>query len=544
MISAHRALHGVFCCENIPRCLSGFVFGILKETFSYKYIKTYGGIFMINTEKGAGCALKFDTSFGHEGGGDFSLPEYLPEIQRILAVKTVVLPETKFLSGNVLEIGGTLSYDITYANTDGGISSASLITDYTADTALPCGVENVGELFVITEEESSSCRVTSPRGVGIKTRLKTRICADETVITDAALIRKDGRRIEGAEALSIERCSFPALSVVRGHVFSTGNVSGELTAKENGRIISCRAVVFVSEALASEDSVKIFGDIVLTCVFDEDGCSNKKCAKYPFEISIPVDTGGIQCKARAWGKAASVSVTPTESQGTFSVSIEYDIEAEYMSDANINICSDVYSTEYECSGEMRECELISPAFFGMGKVSLSAFSEVTGEGIGEVYDVVPLNCSVQLSTDGEKTEISGYIKAKAILSGNEFTSSEIDIPIKYSFDKACGADIQSFISCSVLDLSGNIMSGRLEVSGEAFLSWDISSKKKICYVTLAELGDEFSNDGENSVKVYYPHEDESLWNICKKYKADTELIKRTNPDIGEYVPKGTPIIII
>ena len=493
---------------------------------------------------GSGSAVKLDTSFGHEGGGDFSLPDYLPEIQRLLAVRVSVLPETKFLSGNVLEAGGTLSYDVIYSDVDGKMASASLVTDYSADTALSQNIENVGELFITTEAENSTCRVTSPRGLNIKTRMRTRVCADEPVITDAAFARRDGKRASDAESLSVERLTYPATSASRSRAMTTGNITGEISAKENDRVMTCRAALSVNDAAAADGAVRVSGEVYLCCIFDGENGLSVKNAKYPFDATVPVSGCEPSCNARAWGRAASVSVTPAEAGGgAFSVNVEYDIEAECICKVEMNVCSDVYSTEYECSGEMRECELVSPSLFGMAKAGIGAVCDLPSEDKGELIDVVPIMSSVQFVSTPEGSSISGSVKIKALFAGDEVSACEFDIPVKYMLDKPIDPEVQSFINCSVLSLSGKVSSGKLDVTGEVSLSWNVSCKKKVRYVTSVSLGEECEGVSPLTLKVYYPHSDESLWSVCKKYRADMSRVIRANPDIGDTVIKGTPIII-
>ena len=107
--------------------------------------------------------LKLDTSFGHEEARDFSLPDYMPEIKRLLYVSATALPEGKFLNGNALELDGTLSYNAVYVGEDGTLVSAPLVTEYSADTALPFSPENTEGIAVDTEIENSACRATGPR---------------------------------------------------------------------------------------------------------------------------------------------------------------------------------------------------------------------------------------------------------------------------------------------------------------------------------------------------------------------------------------------
>lgn len=497
-----------------------------------------------NAVLNAGCAVKLDTSFGHEGGGDFSLPDYLPEIQRLLALHASVLPETSFLSGNVLEIGGTLSYDVIYSDADGKTVCASLITDYSADTALSQNIDNVGELFISTEEEGTTCRVTSPRGVNIKTRMKTRVVSDEYVVTDGALTRRGGTRASDEEMSSVERLTSSVVSVARGHAVSTGNVTGEISAREkDDTVVFCRGSLCVSNALCAEKAVKAEGEIYIDCIFNGTDGLYTKCARYPFEIEIITEGADSNCLARAWGRVASVGVTPNGDSTNYAVSVEYDIEAEYMCRRENEVCFDAYSTEYECSGEVGECDLTVPISFGTAKIPLANSAEIHSDNPREVLCLIPFSKTLQTAASPEGINIVGSVKVKALVLGDEVSCTEVDLPVRYKLDPADVSDLQSFVTCCPFGLSGKISGNTVEVSGEALLTWSVSGKRKLHYIKSVILGEALEGGGELTVKAYYPQSEESLWSICKKYAADIRRIKEANPDVGDTVPKGFPVII-
>ena len=176
-----------------------------------------------NTEAVVLTSPYIDMSFGHEGGGDFSLPDYLPEIQRLISVNATVLPEGKFLSGNVLELGGTLAYSVLYAGEGGEVSCASFAAEYSADTALPAAVENSGDIFTDCEIESTASRVTGPRSISIKSRLKSRIMSDCRQDICGEILDFDGKAAAVNLSDTVEKLTGNIESLTRCHGLVTGN---------------------------------------------------------------------------------------------------------------------------------------------------------------------------------------------------------------------------------------------------------------------------------------------------------------------------------
>lgn len=58
-----------------------------------------------------------------EVASDFSLPDYLPEIKRLLRVTATVLPESRYLGASSGEFSGAVEYLVCYSGGDGGLWS-------------------------------------------------------------------------------------------------------------------------------------------------------------------------------------------------------------------------------------------------------------------------------------------------------------------------------------------------------------------------------------------------------------------------------------
>ncbi len=505
-------------------------------------------------EQSAPSSLKMDMSFGHDSGGDFSLPDYLPEIQRLLSVTPTVLPETKFLSGNVLELGGTMSYSVLYYGDDNTLACTSLVSEYNADTALPVAVENVGDIICDCDIENTTCRVTGPRSLNIKTRLKSRVMSDETVADEGTVIGIDDKKASEASAASVERLRLPVTSMTRSGGMTTGSATGEMTPPSDAsKPVLCEGTMGVSYAESRDDGVLARGDIYVKCIFAEsDGKSRCRKTKIPFEILIPVRNVTAGSKARAWGRVASVTVMPSGSaDGSYSVSAEYDIEGESLAECETTLCCDAYSTELESENEMREAELLRPLAFGGGQLTVSSDAELKNVSPAAfLVDIAGGVGPLQVSASDGKLTVAGSVKFKAIIEGeSEMTAPEFEIPVKYEIPDRSGegvsqSELQSRVSCAVLKTEGKLYDGKISVNAELCVSYEILEKQKKRFVTAVKLGAERkADDGGTSVRVYFPQSDESLWSVCKKYHADRGRILRANNIEGDRVKKGKPIII-
>ena len=67
--------------------------------------------------------LLCDRTVNTEVSGDFTLPDYQPELRRLLAVMPTPLPPAKYVGSTGVELNGTVDYQVLYVGGDGGIYS-------------------------------------------------------------------------------------------------------------------------------------------------------------------------------------------------------------------------------------------------------------------------------------------------------------------------------------------------------------------------------------------------------------------------------------
>ncbi len=507
----------------------------------------------MDTEKrgdDAFSVIKLDTSFGADAGGDFTLPDYMPEIKRVLYVSGAVLPEGKFLDGGAMELEGSVAYNVIYVGDDGKFAAAPFTAEYSADISLPHQPAGTESVFVDTEIESTSYRATGPRSINIKSRLRFRVAADEVRENDDTATDRDGRAASDASC-GIERLTCDLSSAVRRRGSVTENASCEMTAPSGAKPVMCDGMMAVTSAAAEASSVKASGKICITCSFDVgDGEIKPSECEIPFEASVPVSSDLPLSGARAWGRVASVSVTPSETDGKYNVAVEYDLEAEAYSETATQICTDVYSTDHELECAFCESEIPSVMSLGTKRLDVSGETDLKdGVGSAEVMNVSLSSCQVSVSVSDGRFTASGAVKVRVLLgSDTGYYPEEVELPVRTELEGSpegvSAQDIQSSVFCSCADAAARVSSGRLSVDCDLVLSYAIYKKQKVRFLESVKLGDEAPSGDSPCIRVYYPDQDESAWSICKKYRADRTRFMKNNSFDKDIARKGEPVIIL
>ena len=68
--------------------------------------------------------------------GDFSLPDYQPEIKRLLRIIASPSPPERYVSGGNMDLDGALDYFVLYMGNDAKLYCAPLSSDYGFSVAL------------------------------------------------------------------------------------------------------------------------------------------------------------------------------------------------------------------------------------------------------------------------------------------------------------------------------------------------------------------------------------------------------------------------
>ena len=124
-----------------------------------------------------------DNSITHEVSEEFVLPDYIPEIRKLLTCKAQILPESKYVSEKDVQSAGSVTYHLIYTDDEGNLCGTPLSSSY--EVSIPIANE-VKSVFVDTAIESTQPRVNGPRRISIKSRLKSRaLCLKNKETTES-----------------------------------------------------------------------------------------------------------------------------------------------------------------------------------------------------------------------------------------------------------------------------------------------------------------------------------------------------------------------
>ena len=461
-----------------------------------------------------------DKTVTHETSGEFIIPDYQPELRRLLGVSERVLPPARYVSGKGVECNGTVDYTVLYIGADGGVYSISVSSEY--ELCVPLDSPDEFELSdgscvaIRTQCDGTTARVTSPRKISIKSRLSSHVRAYgkvklEDSCTDTVGMQRLWREVENCR------------------IFTTGSDVIDVQTEIGGmgediRVVCADANVFIKNSRITDSAIIAEGDVNLSMlVCREDGELRSIQRKLGFEGEIDKCDSAENIRYRISGTVTDITVNVED--GSIKADISLVLDAMSVCDRDIKYTADAYCTGRECECERATLAIPANIVCINGNFSQNERLPLSDTNIPENARIVDLWGKVTFkdctATDG-KYLFGGTAKYSVFYEKEgEYGMSELELPVKYSVD---GVDCESF----TFDAIGDVISCRIRTEGELIaidaeisVCADIFGETSVDAVREISLGETVEKSKSRMV-VYFTAEDEDAWAVAKKYRVPVE----------------------
>lgn len=459
-----------------------------------------------------------------ETSGEYILPDYLPEIRKILRISSKVIPSGKFISGGKAEFAGNVIHTIVYSDGEGRVASSTQNGDY--EFSVPISEEAGGVTACCDSNiDHISYRLGGPRKINIRSYIKS----DVHMFSDRIIsVNADKLDAPDVEKLKKNEYSMVTLCANSGEISLSDSYTLEGYSPDSVKIIYCDGRVLVREARAVPGGVMCRGDVNVKCIFAPDeGGAFTQIKKIPFEHMVATDGAEAGMNAVANGYCVSIDVSMSQSDGSANVTLDVLFVLDVRCYRNNKICliSDMYSTscEYNCKYE---------------KIPISHFigSEVSNfsiDGVGEDTKGEQLVSIIDTEARAEVKEIS-VEKNKPIIIGNcivnvlatvasespvtQYATFEFTVPFRYESNLKVPDDAEFECHAEVVSCRARIDTKGIVFDGEIAI-WICARENVDTDMLVSAVPDtEARYPEESAMTVCYP-DGRSLWEISKKYRV-------------------------
>ncbi len=456
-----------------------------------------------------------------ECGGEFLLPDYLPEVRRILSVSARALPEGHFLAENA-EFAGQTVFTLLYTDDGGKLCATTLRSPY--EVSLPLSEPHDGVLTVKERAEEVGVRLLGPRRLTLRTRvrilphlyIKREIpgeLGEESLVTLTRNV-KDGEYVnQSLQDLPIE-----------AHL--------PLAAAEGERkILFADGTALLRECRPERDGVRVRGDILFSAMVSGDGLPELAETRQSFDEWIPLENAADYLLT-ADTKLGEVEATLDEQRGELSLSAPLSLFAEGRRALTLPVVCDAFSTEHPTRAECERFPFSAPIDVETRRIELSGSIPTEEEGTVLFTHCRPL--SVATARQENEVVLDGMLEVTCLLAlcsneeGNiRYTSVTGTLPFRHRADwqRDCCTVKERL---GALRMTGRCDRGKIELTGDLALTLfaeEQSEESLPVALHPTEGGESLPRD---AITVYYTQGGDTLWSVAKNFRIPPADIAAAN----------------
>lgn len=466
---------------------------------------------------------------------DYVLPDYYPDIFKILRCTLRPGIVSYNISGDKLICDGVICITVLYLSEGGGMECIEHRYSYSKTVDLPKPADN-GTVTIEPKVDYATCRAVSGRRIDVRGavsfKIKVSAVTPFEIITDI-----DGCNIQTKKnkVCCTKKLTAGKQFVVREDIGVSG-IDGTVKA-----VVSCDATAVVNDCKIIADKVVLKGEAKLKALYliQNDNGTSLQTMEAEVPLSQIVDMQGVDekhtCYAlfRVLSCSLSVKSADNDTSGVFGCELTIGSQITATLEENIYPVADMYSTAYETT--FTTAALKTEADHRFISQTLNIKQLIPCEN-GIPDSVIDVSCDVSeiICRPGDNGELAINGKLLCFISAvkeNEPVFSEKAIPFEASASVGSGtADCVIQPVLNISSLSYSITDDGIELRCSVLMQgcmYLCNTEQVIKQVEVNENAEKPKCD-DYSLKLYFADENEDIWNIAKRYNTSAAAIEAEN----------------
>lgn len=498
------------------------------------------------------CETVFEGTSEQPVDLDFSLPDYCPDIERILKCKIYPSVMSKNISGDRLDVDGVAVIRLYYLDSK---KQAIRVCEHTSPFSCSFNIKSALQDMSATvkiKTEYLNCRALSPRRLDIHGAFS--VCV--------SVYAKGGQEycgsIEGDDIQQRKHTEqISCLCGIGQQQFSVSEVLDIGQGKGSPEsILRSELSVNADSAKAISDKVMLKGDVILRILYITDietGAQDTMTFNVPF--SQVIDVQGIteisQNDITVEVLNYDVSLKSEYDESSTLVTLDAKLCATVLAyeERNVDVIDDAYSTAYELELVTKQSKFTRLA--GMIDTDFSVRDEVTaGDNIiGKIIDVWCDGINSISSYDGNTMTSKGKINCCIFALDNDGVPFYIERPLEFNINPNVPVGLSEISTktemyCKMLNfrITGD---KTIEIKADVKMKGTVF-ENRFCHTVTGAEGNEDkkrTKDKNAALTLYYADEGENLWSIARLYCTSVEAIKLENELTDDIIQAHSMILI-
>ncbi len=467
---------------------------------------------------------------------DFSLPDYCPDIERILKCRICPSIISKNISGDKLDIDGKSVIKLYYLDAK---KQAVRVCEHTSPFSCSFTLkESVTDAIpmITLRTEYLNCRALTPRRLDIHGAFS--VCA------------KVYRRVNQDYACAVEgddiqqKTHTETVSMLKGmgqQPFSVTEVLDIGQGKGTPESILCSELnIRLGDSKAVSDKLMLKGEAILHILYVTDiETGTQDTMTFNIPINQVVDVQGITedtlNEIHVSVLNYDVSLKSEYDENSTLVTLDARLSAAVYAYENqsVEVIDDVYSTAYELETVTKPVSYMSLVDVLTDSVHASEEVTVTENGISKMIDIWSDSVNVMTTSDNDKCMIKGKVNCGMFALDTDGVPFYAERAVEFVYEPQVSANGNPLsVHTQLVPTIGFRITGNntVEIQADIDLCMAVFETHS-CRAVVAVVGNEDNRrdkDQTAALTLYYADENESLWSIARNYCTSVEAIRQEN----------------
>ena len=480
---------------------------------------------------------------------DFTLPDYCPDIERVLKCRVTPRLSSKSVSGDSLNIDGTALITLIYTDGSGVISSHEHEAKFQKIITLGDISLSDSTVSVTLCNDYMNCRAVTSRKMDIHGVICIKVKVEGTN-------RREILCDIDCDGIQLKSDSCPATNPL-GKAEKTVVVEEELElSRGNTNIASVlrhEVRPIIDECKMVGNKAVVTGDLIicaLYCSTDSEVCKYEN--RVPFNQILELDVNGVECKCDARMTLMSSTLKPrvnlTGECNSFSFDCKLSLVVTASCDNEVSVLYDAFCTKSALDIEKDNITLKKLETNINERYMCKKTLEFSENSFGSVVDLWCEQNIGQVKIVGGKLNLNGTITVCIIsidTSGQpQYFERGIDFEYGHELDldkTNLKADVDvSSVSSAYTIIGDDKLEARIELTINGGI-YSVATKNVLINANIKP--DEKPTPKKAPIVVYFAESGEDVWDISKRYNSSCSDIIEINELDGDIINSDKMLIV-
>ncbi|MBR0510638.1 MAG: DUF3794 domain-containing protein [Clostridia bacterium] len=469
----------------------------------------------------------FSDAARQEIEADVLLPDYYPEVSRILNCDVSYSEESVTVSGDRISVCGQAHIRLLFSSEDGALSSFETVTKYTK-LIVCCETRQDDACFVSQTPGDLHYRALAPRRIEVRAAAAVHVRLYRLLSHESVTSADD----DTLQCRTVEVNVFRPEALCACGFRTSGETQLPCAREDLAAVFGENARLTVSGTNVIRNKLMLKGEVEVSfaCICKDGTLYPDETRRFPF--SEILDVYGITDASAAYVCADEVSVSFDLKSGASdaagcTVTADAKVRLLAGSDGVLTAFDDAYSLKGEVKCARSAMCLPSFARRYENRQTFTFEAQCYDENVSDVCLCTANVAALGFEREGGAAVVSPALRVNALMKGNDggyfFFSRTTDLRFE---DPTLPEGAVPFLGAYCTDLSAGLQpDGKLRFTVTLQTAGFYYVQTDLRLVTEIEEGEETQTETEPSLILYYADPDEEVWDIAKRNRTSVGALE-------------------